>query len=112
MFDAERARLIGALEGLDAEDWHAATPCPGWSVHDVAGHVLGDDVGRLARTRDGFTRPGPSHGETLPDFIDRINQEWVVAARRLSPRLLLSSLSWTGKQISDLWRSLPRCSTP
>ncbi|MGH8909422.1 MAG: hypothetical protein ACRD0K_23730 [Egibacteraceae bacterium] len=30
--------------------------------------------------------------ERLPDFIDRINAEWVVAAARLSPELLIHGL--------------------
>lgn len=107
MFDPERARLIGALEQLDEASWKTPTPCPGWSVHDLAAHVLGDDIGRLARTRDHFTGPAPRDGETLPRFIDRINDRWVVAARRMSPRLLVSSLAWTGEQITELWNELP-----
>ena len=30
------------------------TPCPGWSVHDLAAHILGDEVGQLSMGRDGF----------------------------------------------------------
>lgn len=107
LFAPERARLLDVLQTLDASSWKLPTPCPGWSVHDVAVHVLGDDVGRLARTRDRFTGVGPSDEETLPRFIDRINEEWVVAARRMSPRLLLSALAWTGEQIAELWDELP-----
>lgn len=107
LFAPERARLLDVLERLDAASWNAPTPSPGWSVHDVAAHVLGDDVGRLARTRDRFIGVGPSDDETLPRFIDRINEEWVVAARRMSPRLLLSALAWTGEQIAELWDELP-----
>lgn len=107
MFAPERACLIGALQDLDDASWAAPTPCPGWSVHDIAAHVLGDDVGRLARARDHFTGPGPRTSESLPQFIDRINDEWVVAARRMSPRLLLSTLVWTGEQITELWNELP-----
>jgi uncharacterized protein (TIGR03083 family) len=107
MFDPERDRLLATLETLDAGGWREPTACPGWSVQDVAAHILGDDLGRLARTRDGATGREQSPGESLPHFVDRINQEWVVAARRLSSRLLVSSLAWTREEITDLWRSLP-----
>lgn len=107
MFRPERTRLLDTLQGLHDAGWKTPTPCPGWSVHDIAAHVLGDDIGRLARTRDHFTGVIPSDEESLPQFIDRINHEWVVAARRMSPRLLLSSLAWTGDQVAELWNELP-----
>ena len=69
--------------------------------------MLGDDIGRLARTRDRFTGVVPRSREGFPQFIDRINEERVVAARRMSPRLLLSALAWTGEQITELWNELP-----
>ena len=58
---------------------------------------------RLARTRDGHHAPGPAVDESFEQYIDRLNQEWVVAARRLSPRLLVELLAHTGKQVRALW---------
>jgi uncharacterized protein (TIGR03083 family) len=104
LFTGERDALLALLEGLDRSQWQAATPCPGWTVQDIAAHVFGDDVGRLARTRDGFTGVEPHRGEELARFLDRINDEWVVAARRMSPELLVSCLRWTGPQIASMWR--------
>jgi hypothetical protein len=43
---AERQELLGFLRTLTEGDWRAATACVGWSVHDVALHLLG-------RTRPG-----------------------------------------------------------
>lgn len=37
---AERAALAGLLAELPAEDWSHDTLCPGWTVHDVAAHVI------------------------------------------------------------------------
>lgn len=34
-------RLVGTFAGLDNQDWSRATPCDGWSVRDLAGHVVG-----------------------------------------------------------------------
>jgi uncharacterized protein (TIGR03083 family) len=106
LFGDERGALVDLLERLDAPQWHAATACPGWTVKDIAAHVLGDDVGRLARTRDGYAGVGPHDGEDLAVFLDMINDEWVVAARRMSPQLLVSCLRWTGPQVAAMWRQL------
>lgn len=37
----EYGRFADLLDGLRAQDWGAATACPGWDVRDVAGHCLG-----------------------------------------------------------------------
>jgi len=39
---AELATGFGAvLDTVDANAWAAASPCPGWTVRDVVGHVIG-----------------------------------------------------------------------
>lgn len=37
----EYLRFVEQLEELSADDWQLPTVCTGWSVRDVAGHVLG-----------------------------------------------------------------------
>ncbi|WP_182377657.1 maleylpyruvate isomerase family mycothiol-dependent enzyme [Nocardioides sp. WS12] len=37
---AERAALASLLAELTDEDWSHDTLCPGWTVHDVAAHVI------------------------------------------------------------------------
>ncbi|GAA4078150.1 maleylpyruvate isomerase family mycothiol-dependent enzyme [Nocardioides kongjuensis] len=37
---AERAALAATLADLDPADWAHDTLCPGWTVHDVAAHVI------------------------------------------------------------------------
>lgn len=37
---AERAALAALLMDLDEEDWRRDTLCPGWTVHDIAAHVI------------------------------------------------------------------------
>ena len=103
LFPVERAALLDLLAGLGPVEWERPTVCPGWIVKDVAAHVLGDDLGRLARTRDGFLGTTPAAGESLLAFINRINDEWVVAARRLSPAQVVGLLRSTGPQIAAMW---------
>ncbi len=96
LFPRERAGLLDLLTGLDDDDWARPTVCDGWSVKDLVAHLLGDDLGRLSRDRDGYRDEDRAPGERLVDFIDRRNAQWVTGLRRLSPRVLSELLEWTG----------------
>ncbi|EHR53782.1 hypothetical protein SacmaDRAFT_5668 [Saccharomonospora marina XMU15] len=105
-FGPEREALLTDLRGLTPQQWELAA-LPGWTVKDLAAHVLGGDYGRLARTRDGYDAGmGPRDGEPFATFIHRLNQEWVDACARLSPRSLLESLEFTGERIERLWSAV------
>lgn len=54
LFMVERDRLRELLAGLAAADWEQPSPCPGWSVLGVCCHLVGDDLGLLARHRDSY----------------------------------------------------------
>lgn len=99
--------LLKLLASLSAEDWQKPTVCPGWSVKDVALHLLGVEVGNLSRRRDGHTLDASitSWGE-LMTFINDWNQGWIQAARRISPQLLIDLLEFTGVQLCDYFRLL------
>jgi len=99
--------LLRLLSGLSSEDWQKPTVCPGWSVKDVALHLLGVEVGNLSRRRDGHTLGLSLAGwEELVAFVNDWNQGWVQVARRISPRLLIDLLQFTGVQMCDYFRSL------
>jgi uncharacterized protein (TIGR03083 family) len=102
----QQAAFIDLLHRLDGDEWAKPTICPGWSVKDVAAHVLGDHIGRLSIHRDGFHVLHPRDGEAFPTFLDRINEEWVTAARRISPPMLIELLSDIGNQIVDFWQTV------
>jgi uncharacterized protein (TIGR03083 family) len=108
----ERRLLLGLLGALRGEEWNAPTICPGWSVKDVALHLLGDDFGRLSRGRDdsagaGFVPKGEGDFEReLLDFINRWNELWVQATRRISPRLLCDLLRFAGDETQRYFESL------
>lgn len=111
LFPQERASLLELLSGLSAAAWNAETVCDGWSVKDIAAHLLGDDMGLLSGRRDGFRTPdavGVNFAEwnELIGFINRQNDVWVRAMRRLSPRVLIELLRFTGQQTQALFESL------
>ncbi len=106
LFSIERERLGELLSGLGAADWDRPSPCPGWSVLGLCCHLLGDDLGLLARHRDrhGTAPPdGLTEGEFV-GWLDELQAGWVRATRRLSPRLVADLLQWARPQIAELFR--------
>jgi uncharacterized protein (TIGR03083 family) len=99
--------LLSLLGSLSADAWHRPTVCPGWCVQDVALHLLGVEVGNLARRRDGHAVAAsiPSWDE-LAIWLNDFNEAWVHAARRMSPRLLVDLLQVTGLQMCAFVRAL------
>ena len=106
LYAEEREILLELLASLDEAAWERPTPCPGWSVRDVAVHLLADDLGVLSRHRDEFRPQSPRADETLGVFLARINDEWVQATRRLSGRVIVDLLRWAGEQTLAHWSGL------
>jgi uncharacterized protein (TIGR03083 family) len=107
-FAALRTQLLEVLADLSAEDWARPTAARGWSVKDVAAHLLGGDVGILSRKRDAFSSPGAvfrTYAE-LVELVNGLNREWVQAAQRMSPRLVCELLAFTGPEVEAYFRSL------
>jgi uncharacterized protein (TIGR03083 family) len=108
LVDDERSRLLALLAELGDADWDRPTPCPGWTVLGLASHLVGDDLGFLARHRDRHhgtpSPPGVGEGEFVA-WLDDLQAEWVRAARRLSPRLVRDLLAWAGPQVVETMRA-------
>jgi uncharacterized protein (TIGR03083 family) len=106
-FSPLRLQLLALLADLGEDDWTRPTAAPRWFVKDIAAHLLGGDVSILSGKRDGF-RPAQnsqSH-EQLIELVDRLNAEWVLAARRMSPSLLRELLAFTGPEVEACFASL------
>src|SRR3954468_19656454 len=112
LLQGEREALLSLLNELSPDEWESPTICPGWSVKDIAGHLLGDDLGMLSRGRDAYDNPDFAVGldiSRLSDLIvaiDRQNALWVEAMRRLSPRAVTELLAWTGPPPAAYFASL------
>jgi uncharacterized protein (TIGR03083 family) len=79
-------RVAVLVDGLDPADWERPTPCPGWDVRDVVGHLSGIQVGFDA----GVAEPPPDGWE--PDPSASPLDAWAeagVAARRAWDRARL-----------------------
>lgn len=110
LFPPERAALLNLLSSLAEADWRTSTVCAGWSVKDIAAHLLADDLGRLSRSRDAHSAFAPKGDRPfeaeLLDYINAANEAWVEATRRLSPRILIDLLRWSGEQTQAYFESL------
>jgi uncharacterized protein (TIGR03083 family) len=105
LFDSERQALFAVLDGLPPDAWFKPTVAGSWTVKDIAAHLVADDLGKLARQRDGHREPAAG-GESLKAVIDRQNAEWVASMRRLSPRVIRSLLQLGGEQTRQFFGTL------
>jgi uncharacterized protein (TIGR03083 family) len=105
LFTIERARLLDMLQALAPTDWGRPTPCPGWTVLGLGTHLVGDDLSFVAWQRDdhrGTPAPDGLDEDGFIDWLDELQLEWVHAARRLSPRLVVELLAWLGSEVSQI----------
>jgi uncharacterized protein (TIGR03083 family) len=101
LFEEERGDLLALLAALTTDEWARPTVCASWDVQDLAAHVLGDDLGTVAHGRDGH-RGGFIDAASYPELvaaIDAQNAAWVQSMRRLSPRLLVELLAFSGERV-------------
>ena len=107
LFPDLEAHLLDLLRSLGPAEWDAPTACQLWTVKDLAAHLLDSALRRLSMARDGyFSVAAPVSPAELAAWIDRANAEWVGAARRLSPRMLIELLSVAGRELYDYFRTL------
>jgi len=105
--EVERA-LFHLLKSLSPEDW--ARPATRlWTVNDVTAHLLDGNVRALSMWRDGYFGENPgdvSTYEKLLGFLNQMNADWVKAARRLSPQVLIESIERTSQQVIEFLATL------
>lgn len=105
LMTAERDELLVLLRELGAREWRAGTACAGWSVHDIALHLLGNDFGRL-RPLSQAARAGAEDFDELAATIERANETWVTVARTaISASIVPDLLALTGSRVDAAFAS-------
>ena len=99
LFAPLHEELMELLRSLAPDEWKAPTAAGAWTVHDVAAHLLDTAIRRLSLQRDGHRREGPFDPNAT-------NAEWVAAARRLSPRILIELMDRYGRENAEYLASL------
>lgn len=111
LFPELNRNLTSLLKEFDDSSWQMKTACPGWTVKDIAQHLLGDYIGVLSRKRDDYRDPRTQKPQFMGNidrvaFINRLNTSWVQATSRISPRLLIELLEFTGDMLSEHFRNV------
>ncbi|PYY00489.1 MAG: hypothetical protein DMG64_16785 [Acidobacteria bacterium] len=109
LFPILEGKLIELLRCLRHDEWSHPTLAKQWTVKDVTAHLLDGNFKRLSIQRDGFlglTAPPRDGYEAFIGFINRNNAEWVQAARRLSPRVLIDLMEITSNEVHAFFRGL------
>jgi uncharacterized protein (TIGR03083 family) len=109
LFPGLHAELMTLLRGLRPGDWRLPTACALWSVKDIVAHLLDTCLRRLSFGRDGLSaapdRTIRSHTD-LVEYLNQLNAEWVAAARRLSPLVLMDLMDLAVPQLHAYLESL------
>src|SRR3954471_13834818 len=108
LFPPLHRELMTLLRGLAPGDWARPTACAAWSVKDIVAHLLDTGLRRLSLGRDRFTPAAPditSYAE-LVAYLNRLNAEWVTAARRLSPEVLMDFIDNMAPQVQEFFAAL------
>jgi uncharacterized protein (TIGR03083 family) len=109
LFPKIESELIVLLKSLSDDDWQKPTVCAEWSVKDIAAHLLDTSLRKLSMQRDGYFGEKGENINSYQDlvaFLNRLNADWVRAARRLSPQVLISLLEQTGREVYELLKTL------
>lgn len=109
LFPPLSRELLAVLRSLQTEDWSRPTVCGDWTVKDVAAHLLGGNLGRLWN-RSKTSRPADASQPGFDELVVLINQgneEWVQAAGRISPEILVEFLELTDAHLYEYFKRLP-----
>lgn len=110
LFPEVSGHLLALFRSLTAAEWQLPTVSSQRKVKDIATHLLDGSLRRLSMQRDGY-RPDDGHSQPQPSepllaFLNRLNEEWETATRRLSPKVVIDLIESADRQMVDLFRSL------
>jgi len=110
LFPILNDHLLDLLRGLAPDDWQRPTVCKGWTVKDIVSHIIDGNWRRITLYRDHYQSPDIpviNSYESLVQYLNQLNQDWVVSTRRLSPAILIDWLAQTGPVVHELFKQQP-----
>ena len=92
------------------EEWEDSTTSSKWNIKDVVAYLLDGDLRRLSLHRDKHKLPDLSdpinNYESLVGFLNDLNNTWVRASKRLSPRFLIELTEFTSPKVIQHFKNL------
>ena len=109
LFRPLHRELMALVTGLEPADWELPTAAGGWTVLQVAAHLLHGDLRELSAERvvHEATQPGSIGFAQLVALIDQDNARGVEFLTTLGPRLITDLISYTGPRVASLFEDLP-----
>jgi uncharacterized protein (TIGR03083 family) len=103
--------LLRLLRSLAPAHWNQPTLAGAWTVRDVVAHLIDGGLRRVSFHRDRMPPPPPPHAiadeRDFVRFINTLNADWVAAARRFSPAILIELFALSGDALADWFERLP-----
>jgi len=102
-------KLMELLRSLTQEEWNAQTVAKLWKVKDVAAHLLDGNIRALSIQKEKyFGEPAPAINSytDLVNWLNQLNADWVRAAKRISPTVMILLHEATGKQTCEYFESV------
>lgn len=109
LFPVLNEKLVSFLKNLSPEEWMMQTVARKWVIKDVASHLLDGNFRRISLHRDNWKEvvASPIYSyDDLVNYLNIINADWVKAARRLSPELIIELLEQTNNEVYQLFKDL------
>jgi uncharacterized protein (TIGR03083 family) len=100
--------LIDLLQSLTKEEWNKPTIAKQWTVKDIAAHLLDTNLRTLSFGRDGHQLAPDTlikNYSDLVSYLNKLNADWVKAAKRLSTTVLIDLLKNSGREFCDFMQS-------
>lgn len=105
LFEDLNQELIYFLADLTPDDWQQPTLLEGRSVKDVTSQIVFGSLRRISFQRDHFIADAGVSSQSVsvqPINIKRSSEEWMMALRQISPRLLVEMLKKYEQELFEL----------
>lgn len=89
------------LDSLSDADWQRPSALPGWTVHDIASHIIGTELFLL-----GEQPPAPVQADHVQNPIGAFNEGWVEELRSRTPQEMRALLRTTADRRGDALHAL------
>lgn len=101
-------KLMQLLRSLSPDEWQMPTVAKLWTIKDVATHLLDGNIRVLSMLRDEYAgeKANIQSPQDLPDYLNRLNADWVKAMKRVSPAMVVLLHETTGPLYSGYYASL------
>lgn len=110
LFPEITRELLGLLRELEISEWERQSLVKDRTVKDLVSHLIDGSLRRLSLQRDNYSDTSRNINiksySDLVDFIQGLNKEWILATRRLSPKILIGLFEYSENQLYNYLKKL------